>query len=107
MDIPLLQFLSSNPAILATVIAASVLIGIGLVFEIGWHVHKRMKINSHHSNDHIHEKGSNVGFSDSDRSIDLKNKLELDAVKSDLKSLKASVAQISELLNSIHANTKK
>ena len=106
MDIPLLQFLSSNPAILAIVLTAAVLIGIGLVFEIGWHVHKRMKINSH-SNDHIHEKGSNVGFSDSDRAIDLKNKLELEAVKSDLKSLKASVAQISELLNSIHANTKK
>ena len=105
MDIPLAEFLTNNPAILSTIIIAAVLVGIGLAFEVGWRLYTRKKSNTY-SNDNIYEDGRNMGFSDGDQDVK-SDKIELDAVKSEMRSMRASMAQMNEFLKSIHENTRK
>ena len=106
MDISIDQFLTNNPAILTTVILAAVLVFVGLAFELGWHLYKRMNSDSY-LNDYINEGAGKVGFSYSGKSSESDNKIELDEVKNELRSMKTSIAQMAEVLKSIYDNTRK
>ena len=107
MDIPLAEFLTRNPAILSTVIIAAVFVGAGLAFEVGWRLYLRKKSDTYSNDDNNNEGGRNMGFSGVGENRANNNKIELDAVKSELRFMKASMAQMNEVLRSIHENTRK
>ena len=107
MDIPLSEFLTHNPAILATVIIAAIFVGAGLAFEVGWRLYLRKKSDTYSNDDNNNEGGRNMGFSGVGENRANNNKIELDAVKSELRFMKASMAQMNEVLRSIHENTRK
>ena len=83
-------------------IAASVCIVMGLVYEIIWHATKKYKENDSINNVYINEGGDDIQLANIEKKIATQNferiELKIDRVNSDLQTVKDNIARIGAMV---------